>query len=333
MKRNSLLLAIISLVVVSVMAACGKEDAAEKNEVSIGYFPNLTHMSTIVALENDYFAEAFGEDVKITTKTVSNGGLFMEAMTTKAIDVGTVGPGPILNYYVKDPNYHIISGAVNGGAVLVSSEHSNINELADLAGKKVAIPVIGSTQDVMLRKALEEVDLKPTTNGGTVELFAAAPADTATLFIQESIDAAATQEPWGYILESQAKGKLLLDWESFAWGKESTNTVVAASARFLENEDFVKAYLSAHVKAVEFIKNNPEETQDLVIKHIKDLTGKEIDKEELEVAFSRMEATTSVNEQVLQEMIDISVKADYVKSNDIEGLLQLDQLKAVEAGK
>ena len=60
--------------------------------VKIGYFPNLTHIATIVALENGYFEEEFGENVKIETKTVSNGGLFMEAMTTKAIDVGTVGP-------------------------------------------------------------------------------------------------------------------------------------------------------------------------------------------------------------------------------------------------
>ena len=78
------------------------------------------------------------------------------------------------------------------------------------------------------------MDLKPISNGGTVELFAAAPADTATLFIQNSVDAAATQEPWGYILETQANGKLLLDWESFAWGKESTNTVVAATENFLK---------------------------------------------------------------------------------------------------
>lgn len=220
MKRNRLLFAMISLLVLSILAACGAEKEAEgKKEVNIGYFPNLTHIATIVALENNYFVEEFGEEVKINTKTVSNGGLFMEAMATKSIDVGTVGPGPLLNFYVKDPNYHIISGAVNGGAVLVASEKSGITTLADLDGKKVAIPVIGSTQDVMLRKALADVDLKPTTNGGTVELFAAAPADTATLFIQGSVDATATQEPWGYILETQANGKLILDWESFTWRK------------------------------------------------------------------------------------------------------------------
>ncbi|WP_342511845.1 aliphatic sulfonate ABC transporter substrate-binding protein [Sporosarcina sp. FSL K6-1522] len=332
MKHKLFILGFISIVVLSILTACGKGEGRvqDSKEVNIGYFPNLTHMATIVALENDYFTEAFGEDIKINTKTVNNGGLFMEAMVTKAIDVGTVGPGPLLNTYVKDPSYHILSGAVNGGAVLVASEGSQITDLAELDGKKVAIPVIGSTQDVMLRKALNDVGLKPTSNGGTVELFAAAPADTATLFIQKSVDAAATQEPWGYILETQAKGELLLDWESFAWGKESTNTVVAATKSFTENEAFVKAYLTAHTKAVDFIQQNPEESQALVIKHIKDLTGKEINKEELQAAFARLEVTTSVNEQVIQEMADISKEAGYVQSNDIEGMIQLDQLQEIE---
>lgn len=333
MKRRYFLVLFIATFILSLVAACGQGDADGKDskEVNIGYFPNLTHIATIVALEKGYFQEAFGEDIKINTKTVSNGGLFMEAMATKAVDVGTVGPGPLLNRYVKDPSYHIISGAVNGGAVLVSSGHSNISELAELDGKKVAIPVIGSTQDVMLRKALNDVGLKPTTNGGTVELFAAAPADTATLFIQESVDAAATQEPWGYILENQANGELLLDWDTFAWGKESTNTVVAASKQFLENDDLVKAYLTAHLQAVNFIKENPEESQNLVIQHIKGITGKEIAKDELEAAFARLEVTTGVNEQVIQEMADISQEAGYVTSNDIDGLIQLEQLKSVEA--
>lgn len=325
MKKKQSIIVFILLFILGVLTAC-----SEEKEVNIGYFPNLTHITTIVALENNYLTEAFGEDIKINTKTVSNGGLFMEAMATKSIDVGTVGPGPLLNIYVKDPRYHIISGAVNGGAVLVASEHSQIEELADLDGKKVAIPVIGSTQDVMLRKALNEVGLKPTTNGGTVELFAAAPADTATLFVQKSVDAAATQEPWGYILETQAEGELLLDWESFAWGKESTNTVVAASEKFVENKPFMEAYLTAHMRAVEFIQQNPEESQNLVRKHLKDLTGKDIDEKELKAAFDRLEVTTIVNEQVIQEMADISKEAEYIKSSDIEGMIQLEQLQLLE---
>jgi NitT/TauT family transport system substrate-binding protein len=293
-------------------------DGGEAKTVKIGYFPNLTHIATIVALEKGYFEEAFGKDVTIETKTVANGGLFMEAMATKAIDVGTVGPGPLLNFYVKNKEYHLISGAVNGGAVLVAAEGSGVEKVADLDGKKVAIPVIGSTQDVMLRKALKEADLKAKTSGGTVDLFAAAPADTASLFIQKQVDAAATQEPWGYVL---------LDWDEFAWGKDSTNTVVAARADFLKNKDLAKQYLDAHKKAVKFIQDNPEESKDVVMKHLKDLTGKELNRDEVDAAFSRLAVTTEVNEKVIQEMADISKEAGYIPSSDIKGLIDLSLLK------
>lgn len=323
--------ALILALVAGLLAACGgnKDNSTEsgKKEITIGYFPNLTHIATIVGLEKGYFADAFGKDVKIKTKTVNNGGLFMEAMATNAIDVGTVGPGPVLNYYVKDPKYRIISGAVNGGAVLVASKESNIKDLKDLDGKKVAIPVIGSTQDVMLRKALQSVDLKPKSNGGTVELHPAAPADTATLFKQKAVDAAATQEPWGYVVQTQAGGQMLLDWKEFAWGKDSTNTVVTASDDFLKNKDQAEAYLSAHKKAIAFIKDHPAEAKELVIKHLKDLTGKELDKKEVDAAFDRLEVTTDVNEKVIQEMADISKEANYIPSSKIDGLVELKYLK------
>ncbi|MDQ0217441.1 aliphatic sulfonate ABC transporter substrate-binding protein [Peribacillus cavernae] len=336
MLKKPMFSLLISVLFIGILSGCAQSGGDEGNgsgekTVKIGYFPNLTHSATIVALEKGYFKEEFDKDVKIETKTVSNGGLFMEAMATKAIDVGTVGPGPLLNFYVKNPEYHLISGAVNGGAVLVASKASNIKNLADLDGKKVTIPVIGSTQDVMLRKALKDVDLKPKTNGGTVDLYAAAPADTASLFVQKSVDAAATQEPWGYVLENQADGKLLLDWDKFAWGKESTNTVVAAREDFLKKGDLAKSYLRAHKKAVDFIQNNPEESQDIVIKHLKELTGKELNKDEVTAAFSRLKVTTDVNEQVIQEMADISKDAKYIPSNDIKGLINLELLK--EASK
>jgi NitT/TauT family transport system substrate-binding protein len=331
MLKKSMLYLFITALFIGLLSGCAQasndEGSGDSKSVKIGYFPNLTHIATIVALEKGYFEEAYGKDVTIETKTVANGGLFMEAMATKAIDVGTVGPGPLLNFYVKNKEYHLISGAVNGGAVLVAAEGSGVEKLADLDDKKVAIPVIGSTQDVMLRKALKEADLKAKTSGGTVDLFAAAPADTASLFVQKQVDAAATQEPWGYVLENQANGKLLLDWDEFAWGKESTNTVVAARADFLKNKDLAKKYLEAHKKAVKFIQDNPEESKEIVISHLKELTGKELNKDEVDAAFSRLAVTTDVNEEVIQEMADISKEAGYIPSSDIKGMIDLSLLK------
>src|SRR5690625_7451232 len=79
------------IVIIGVLAGCSGDD----DTVTIGYFPNLTHIASIVALEQGYFEEEFGDDITIDTKTFNNGGLFMEAMQTDEIDVGTVGPGQI----------------------------------------------------------------------------------------------------------------------------------------------------------------------------------------------------------------------------------------------
>ena len=94
----------------------------------------------------------------------------------------------------------------------------------------------------------------------------------------------------------------------------------------MKNKEFASAYLKAHKRAVEFIQQNPEEAQDLVIKHIKDLTGKEINGEETAAAFAKLEVTTEVNEQVIQEMADISKEAGYITSSDIEGMIDLSYL-------
>src|SRR5699024_12254085 len=109
MKRFPMILAIISLFIIGGLAACSQSGEIEEKDgnkqITIGYFPNLTHIDTMVALENGYFDEAFGEQVDYQMKIVTNGGLFMEAMATSEIDVGRVGPGPTLTFYVKGPKY------------------------------------------------------------------------------------------------------------------------------------------------------------------------------------------------------------------------------------
>src|SRR5699024_3497994 len=109
MKRFPMILAIISLFIIAGLAACSQSGEIEEKDgnkqITIGYFHNLTHISNMVALDNGYFDESFGEQIDYQTKIVTNGGLFMEAMATSDIDVGTGGPGPLLNFYVKDPKY------------------------------------------------------------------------------------------------------------------------------------------------------------------------------------------------------------------------------------
>lgn len=330
--NNFWLLTVIAALTV-VLAACGGDDAApaegeEASEVRIGYFPNMTHIATIVALEKGFYAEQLGEDVTITTRTFNDGSSFMEGMSTDAIDIGTVGPTPALNNYIKNPAHEIVAGAVNGGAVLVVAKDSGINSVEDLAGKTVAIPTFGSTQDIGLMKSLQDAGLKVKTSGGDVNTVKQAPADTAALFLQGEIDAAATQEPWGVNIETNAGAKLLLGPDEFAWGNESTNTVLVAKKDFsAANPELLKKALKAHAQAIDFINENPAEAIDLFLTHVKEITGKELSKEEVEKAFERLTPTIEVNEGVLKEMATISKEAGYVTEDNIDGLVNLSYLK------
>ncbi|MCP1145949.1 aliphatic sulfonate ABC transporter substrate-binding protein [Lysinibacillus endophyticus] len=336
MKKNKFLLLALLTLVIGVLAACGNsekesgstEEKDAATEVRIGYFPNMTHIATIVGLEKGFYQEQFGENVTISTKTFSDGSAFMEAMSTNAIDLGTVGPTPALNTFVKNPQHEIIAGAVNAGAVLVVGADSGINSVEDLAGKTVAVPTFGSTQDVGLMKSLQDAGLKVKSSGGDVNTIKQAPADTAALMLKGEIDAAATQEPWGVNIETNANAKLLLDETQFAWGSESTNTVVAARKEFTSNNpELTKKALKAHKQAIDFINENPEEAIQLFLDHVKEITGKELSKDEVTKAFARLTPTTDVNEDVLKEMATISKEAGYITSDNIDGLVNLSYLE------
>ncbi|MDN4495009.1 ABC transporter substrate-binding protein [Ureibacillus aquaedulcis] len=333
MKKNILFFAILTLAI-TVLAACGggEETSTEKDsatEIRIGYFPNMTHIAAIVALEKGYYAEQFGENIEITTSTFNDGSAFMEAMSTDSIDIGTVGPTPALNTYVKNPQHEIISGAVNGGAVLVVGKDSGINNVEDLKGKKVAVPTFGSTQDVGLMKSLQDAGLTASSTGdGDVTTIKQAPADTAALMLNGEIDAAATQEPWGVNIETNGNAKLLLDASEFAWGSESTNTVVAARKEFTSNNpELTKKALKAYKQAVDFINENPEEAIQLFLDHVEGLTGKELSKDEVTKAFARLTPTTDVKEEILKEMATISKEAGYISTDNIDGLVNLSYLE------
>ena len=70
--KKNWLLTLAVLVLAMVLTACNDKDDTDAapdslDEVRLGYFPNLTHISTIISLEKGYLKEALGKDIKLTT--------------------------------------------------------------------------------------------------------------------------------------------------------------------------------------------------------------------------------------------------------------------------
>ena len=112
------------------LAACGSGAASGSPagsgpvELRLGYFPNVTHATAIVGVEEGFFADALGEDVKLTTATFNAGPAAVEALFSDAVDAAYIGPNPTVNGFVQSSGdaVRVVSGAASGGAFLVVRE-------------------------------------------------------------------------------------------------------------------------------------------------------------------------------------------------------------------
>ena len=160
--------------------------------IRIGYFPNETHPQALIGLANGTFQKALGPNVKLVATSFNAGPAATEALLAGQIDLSYLGPNPAINAYVKTngAGVRIIAGAASGGVEFIVRADETINGPKDLAGKKLASPQLGNTQDVALRSYLNKNGLKTTEQGGDVQVV---PSDNATilqLFKNKQIDGA-----------------------------------------------------------------------------------------------------------------------------------------------
>ncbi|HEY8621300.1 MAG TPA: ABC transporter substrate-binding protein, partial [Dermatophilaceae bacterium] len=127
------------------LSACGGESEASGAApavVRLGYFPNLTHATAIVADKEGFFSKHLGA-TKLQVSTFNAGPSAMEALKSGAIDATYVGPGPATNAFINSQGQAltVVAGAATGGTSLVVDP--SIGNAADLRGKKVSTPQLG----------------------------------------------------------------------------------------------------------------------------------------------------------------------------------------------
>ena len=269
-------------------------DESNENKIRIAYFPNIGHAIPIVGMENGFFQNSLGDQVKIETRVFDSGPQAIESLFGNSIDLAYVGPGPAINGFLNSENHNvkILAGAASGGASFIVHPDSEINSATDFAGKKIAAPQIGNTQDVSLRNYLSENGLRTAEKGGSVIVYNIANPDIYTLFAKGDIDGAWIPEPWATILVTELNGKRLFHEEDLWPNQEFASVLLIANTDFVEkNPELIINLLKSHHETATWINQNPIETRIIFNNFLNSHLGQPLSDDIVDVALSNIVIT------------------------------------------
>lgn len=297
----------------TALVACHQEDANSKT-VRMGCFPNVTHVQALVARNMSRTGEGWFErylpGYRIEWYTYNAGPTAMEAIFGRTVDLTYVGPSPALNAYAvaAGREVRILAGAVNGGAALLVSPASGINQASDFKGRSIATPQLGNTQDVSCRAWLSKNGLKCTLEGaGDCRVAPTPNSMQLQLMKQGDIDACWTVEPWVSRMEMMADARVLVQ------EPDVVTTVLVGRVAWLKNHPKEAAIiLRAHRELTQWISEHPQEAQARVTNELTELTQAPMDPELVRRAWKRLTLTDS---------IDVAGLEQFVKDAQTSGLL------------
>jgi NitT/TauT family transport system substrate-binding protein len=305
--------------------------SAPPREVRVGYFANLTHAQAVLGVSSGDFASAVAP-AKLTTRVFNAGPSLIEALFGDEIDIGYVGPGPVLAAHSKSRGeaIRVIAGAAANGVVIVAGKDSGINTLADLKGKKLATPQVGNTQDIAAKHYL----LSELKQENTDNVLPVNNSEQMQLLASGKIDAAWAPEPWGSRLIVEAGGKLIAEEKDNWPDKNFVLTLVVTTPKFLaEHPDVVARFLKAHTTWTQRLNADPAKYQSDLGSALVSLTGKKLPPGVIEQALPRVKFTDEPLASTLTTMAQWSYELHVINQPPrLTGLVDTTILKQVQQG-
>ena len=270
-------------------------DQINQDKIRVAFFPSIGHIIPIVGLEEKFFEKGIGEEKQIETKLFDSGPQVIESIFAGSIDIAYVGPGPIINGFLKSDgkDIKILSGAASGGASFIIQPNSGLESLENFDGKRIASPQISNSQDVSLRYYLESHGLKSVEKGGTVFVLNISNPDIYTLFAKGDIDGAWVPEPWATILVQELDGIRLFNEEKLWPDEEFASVLLVVRTKYLENNpETVQKWVDSHEKTVTWINSNPNKSKSLFSNFLIDYMGKSLPTKIIDESFSNISITS-----------------------------------------
>lgn len=218
--------------------------SAEDLKITIAY-QTVVEPSKVAQADGAYEAAT---KAAIDWRKFDSGAEVIAAIASGAVDIGYVGSSPLAAAASRELPIQTIFvvGLIGESEALVARDGSGVETVADLKGKKVAVPFVSTTHYSLLAALKHEgVDPKG------VEILNLRPPEIAAAFARGDIDAAYVWDP--ALGQIKTEGKVILDSAEVAqWGAPTFDAWIVrtdfAEAHPEAVRDFVKVTGEAYAK-------------------------------------------------------------------------------------
>jgi len=252
MKRSILMILLLALLIV------GPPDhyaGASEPAIRMAVLQSDIHQLAFwVALEKGFFTKN-GVSVEVAG-VFKAGPEIMTAFSAGELDMAYVGEAPATTAVANKAASVVVVAQVNteGSALVIAKDNTAIKSLADLKGQTVAIPGHSTVQDFLLRKALKNagIDL------ASVNIIVIKPPEMISALRTGQIDAFIAWEPHPSKAATMGVGQNLAT-SGGMWPGHPCCVLVSDKGFIAKQPEKVRAVVTAHVQATDYIHRNAEE--------------------------------------------------------------------------
>jgi NitT/TauT family transport system substrate-binding protein len=292
-----------------LVAGCGGGGPADA--VRLGLFLNVTHGPALIGLQQEFAKGLAG--LPVEEQVFASGPEEVSALLGGSLDAGYLGPGPYVLAESRAPGrLRLLAGVVTGGQAMVAREGSGIRTMADLAGRRVAVPSHGNTQDLTLRLLLDAAGLRADDQGGEVEVVPVKNAALGEALKQGVVDAALAPAPYGERLvgDGVAVPVPAIDRKIAQWRIPAT--ILVATEEFARaNPEATAALVQANARAADRARRDRLAVARRFNELLSESTGKEIDEKVLLASLAAMTPTTDIAPGAMARMVRAAEVSGY----------------------
>lgn len=299
---------LLSLLVFS--PSCGPTEK-ESDVVRLAYLQSdLHHLPAFVALEKGFYKE---EGVLVEVSGIFKAGPeLMSGFSAGSLDAGYVGLSPATVAVAnKTAEVKVIAQVNQNGSAIVVRKDAFYKNITDLKKRVVAIPGHSTIQDFLLRKALSNYDL----DDKSLTIITIKPPEMISTLNSKQINAFIAWEPYPSMAITRGFGDILI-YSKDIW-HDHPCCVLIVSTEFIENNPSkVKSLLKAHIKSINYIKNNFEDAVSIGVKY----TG--MDKQTIELALENIQFDHQMSLKKAIDYVQFLNKLGYTSITDPESFVK-----------